>query len=101
MPAGWAVRKVPKSVKLPLMQKENVEIAAFELTSKSDAAFAGGKGDRKLISGVIHWVNGVKFTCHKQTAVDLSTVEADSASASNAGQELLGCMSYSLNWPSG
>ena len=79
-------------MKLRLRQKQEANNSAVKHTSKSDADFAGDKVSRKSVSGGIFCLNGmiVGWTCRKQAAVAMSTTEAEFASASHAGQELLG-----------
>ncbi|POM71675.1 Hypothetical protein PHPALM_11725 [Phytophthora palmivora] len=54
--------------------------------------FAGDVQDRKSVSGVVVQVNGmtIDWECKKQTAVVLSTVEAEFVAASVGGQNVLG-----------
>ncbi|CAI5720386.1 unnamed protein product [Peronospora destructor] len=79
------------NVKLRIGQRDAEGKAAVQITSTSDADFAGDKTDRKSVSGAIFRVDGmmVGWTCRKQATVSLSTMKAEFTSAPHAGQELL------------
>lgn len=79
-------------VKLRLGQRNAEGNAVVQITSTSDADFAGDKTDRKSVSGAIFHVDGmiVGWTCRKKATVSLSTMEGEFTSASHAGHELLG-----------
>lgn len=64
----------------------------FRLTSFTDADFAGDVDNRKSISAGIQLINGMVagWHCRKQTAVALSTAEAEFVSAATGGVEILG-----------
>jgi hypothetical protein len=61
------------------------------LSAFADADWASNKYDRKSVTGWIARINGdpVSWACKKQTAVALSTCEAELYAASAAMQELL------------
>ena len=63
----------------------------LRLVSYTDADFAGDVDDRKSISAGIQFVNGLiaGWHCRKQTAVALSTAEAEFVSAAAGGIEIL------------
>ena len=60
--------------------------------SYTDAEFAGDVDDRNSISAGIQFVNGLiaGWHCRKQTAVALSTAEAEFVSAAAGGVDILG-----------
>ncbi len=64
----------------------------LRMTSYTDADYAGDKIDRKSVSGGILMVNGmtVGWHCKKQSAITLSTAEAEFVAASVGAKELLG-----------
>lgn len=84
--------KGAKNVKFQLGQEKSQQITTVQLSSASDAYFAGDKISRKLVSGAIFCVGDMKvgWKCRKQASVSLSTMEAEFTSASHAGQQLLG-----------
>nr|CCA23665.1 hypothetical protein ALNC14_098090 [Albugo laibachii Nc14]CCA25326.1 hypothetical protein ALNC14_114700 [Albugo laibachii Nc14] len=84
--------KGTKDVKVQLIPRNAQHNNTVQLTSASDAEFAGDKVSRKSVSGAIFRWEGmiVGWTCSKQASVSLSTREAEFTSASLAGQELLG-----------
>ena len=62
------------------------------MASWSDSDYAADKADRKSVTGGVLAMDGaiVQWVCKKQTGVSLSTMEAEFASASHVGRELLG-----------
>lgn len=62
------------------------------MASWSDSEYAADKMDRKSVTGRVLTLDGaiVQWVCEKQTEVYLSTMEAELASASHIGRELLG-----------
>ncbi|CAI5705568.1 unnamed protein product [Peronospora effusa] len=62
------------------------------ITCFTDADFAGDRKDRKSVSAVVIMVNGatVRWHCKKQSAVAVSTAEAEFVAAAAGGQEVLG-----------
>ncbi|KAE9351299.1 hypothetical protein PF008_g5993 [Phytophthora fragariae] len=80
-----------RDLKLQLLEDAK-EIAEVKLCCWTDADFGGEVTDRKSVSGVIVQVQGmtVDRQCKKQTAVALSTAEAEFVAASIGGQDVLG-----------
>ncbi|GMF15396.1 unnamed protein product [Phytophthora fragariaefolia] len=86
-------RYLAGSVALKLhMNEDQASNLPINLVCYTDADFAGDNLDRKSVSGAVFSVNGmiVGWACKKQSAVALSTAEAEFVAASCGGQELLG-----------
>ena len=79
---------------LKLHMKNSTNTNIFEFVAYSDADFAANKDDRKSISAVLIYLNGllVNWIVSKQANVSLSTMESEFVAAARTVQELLGCM---------
>ena len=60
----------------------------------SDADFIADLEDRKSVSAVLAYLNGMLITwvCNKQDNLSLSTMESEFVAAARAAQEILGCI---------
>ena len=83
--------KETKSMKLKMSVPRN-DGDQIILASWSDSDYAADKADRKSVTGGVLTMDNaiVQWVCKKQTGVSLSTMEAEFASASHVGRELLG-----------
>ena len=74
------------------MKHEDVPKFPLRLVSYADADFAEDVEDRKSIRAGIQFGNGLiaGWYCRKQTAVSLSTAEAEFVSAAAGGVDILG-----------
>ncbi|KAE9035794.1 hypothetical protein PR003_g7582 [Phytophthora rubi] len=73
------------------MRVETIGGHQIRIESWSDADFVAGKGDQTSVTGGVVTMGGAiaQWICKKQTGVSLSTMEAESTSASHVGRGLL------------
>ncbi|KAJ0395767.1 hypothetical protein P43SY_005684 [Pythium insidiosum] len=76
------------------MACDNPGSRKIRVETYSDADYAADKEDRKSVSGAMVMMNGmlIGWLCRKQTAVALSTAEAEFVAAALAGKEALGVL---------
>ena len=86
---------------LHLTKETNDRALAFH--AYSDADFAADREDRKSVSAIVVYVNGllVTWTVSKQSNVSISTMESEFVAAARATQEVLGCLEFvrEISWP--
>ena len=87
--------------KLHLTKDTNDRTLAFQAYSEAD--FAADCDDRKSVSAIVVFVNGllVTWTVSKQSNVSISTKESEFVAAARAVQEVLGCLELvrEIKWP--
>jgi hypothetical protein len=78
--------------KLTVMK--TVDRMPLQLQVYTDADWAGAAKDRKSINAALTYLNGmlISWTCNKQTAVALSTMESEFVSAARGVQDALACL---------
>ena len=74
--------------------RKNTDGSPLQLQVYTDADWAGEAKDRKSINAALTYLNGmlISWTCNKQVAVALSTMESEFVSAARGFQDALACL---------
>jgi hypothetical protein len=77
-----------------LRQKSDGVLKDLQFSAYSDADFAADVADRKSVSAILVYLNGMLITwvCSKQDNLSLSTMESEFVAAARAAQEIMGCI---------